>query len=233
MKRKLYTAIVFDLDDTLIDTTQYLVRPAMEKSFAKLIGLGVLSNPSDGHNFQKENPALADKIHFFTELIRQKRPELSEPQRDRLRDEVLAVYFGEPETGAIRTFPDAPEILSALTADYDLYLVSLGNPEIQEKKVAITGLAHFFRHSWFPDFRKHHDKEITLRTMLEVTRVSPERVLCIGNRIDHEIMNAKALGMKTCWMEYGEHLNRRPLLHHETPDFTIPSLKELIHTCQL
>jgi FMN phosphatase YigB (HAD superfamily) len=235
MKQKLYSAILFDLDDTLIDTTQYLVRPALKAAFARLAERGVLESIQEGLDFHHNHPELSDKPHFFEFLIQKKSEDKNIASADHqgLLDEILGIYFGEPKPEAVKTFPETHEVLSALATDYDLYLVSMGRPSTQERKVEAAGLTHFFTHCWFPDFRTHHNKEVIFRVMLGATRFPPARVLCVGNRIDQEIMNAKSLGMKTCWVEYGEHLDRRPQLHHEIPDFVVPSLRELIHTCHL
>ena len=195
--------------------------------------MGVLRSVDDGENFQRSHPEILDKPQLFRLLVEEKAQHFSESQRREILDDALSLYFGEPEETMIRTFQETCEVLSALASDYDLYLVSLGNPIVQQKKVKAAGLNHFFKHAWFPDFKTHANKETTFQVMLEMTRIPPERVLCIGNRIDHEICNGKALGMKTCWIEYGEHVSHRPQLHHEMPDYTIPSIRELISTCRL
>jgi FMN phosphatase YigB (HAD superfamily) len=233
LKQKIYTAVLFDLDDTILDTSKYLVRPAMEKALNYLAVRGVISSVGEGFRFEITHRELLDKPLFFEALVKSHGKDFSDDNQKALTDEALGIYFGEPEESAIRTFPEAHEVLSALAVDYDLYLVTLGKPATQEKKVRVAKIEHFFRHIWFPDFKLHHNKEVTFRTLLETTRISPERILCVGNRIDNEIVNGKSLGMKTCWVEYGEHVDRRPTLPHEIPDFTIPSIRELISKCHL
>lgn len=66
------------------------------------------------------------------------------------------------------------------------------------------------------------------RTALERAGCPPERALMVGDRLDNDIVPAKALGMKTLWVRQGFWRHAAPQAPEETPDFTVWSLQEAV-----
>jgi putative hydrolase of the HAD superfamily len=58
---------------------------------------------------------------------------------------------------------------------------------------------------------------------LKLLRVTPSEVLMVGDNAERDIKGAKALGIKTCWAEYGAE---KPL--SVKPDFVIKEIDELL-----
>ena len=56
----------------------------------------------------------------------------------------------------------------------------------------------------------------------------PQEACMIGDRLDNDILPAKALGMKTVWIKQGFGALQKPLLKSEEPDYTINNLTELL-----
>jgi FMN phosphatase YigB (HAD superfamily) len=50
----------------------------------------------------------------------------------------------------------------------------------------------------------------------------------IGDRLDNDILPAKALGMKTVWIKQGFGALQKPLSKSEEADYTINNLAELL-----
>lgn len=48
----------------------------------------------------------------------------------------------------------------------------------------------------------------------------------VGDRLDNDIVPAKALGMKTLWVRQGFWRHTAPQAPEETPDFAVWSLRE-------
>ena len=56
----------------------------------------------------------------------------------------------------------------------------------------------------------------------------PQETCMIGDRLDNDILTAKALGMKTVWIKQGFGALQKPLSKSEEPDYTINNLTELL-----
>ncbi len=62
---------------------------------------------------------------------------------------------------------------------------------------------------------------------LERACCSPENAIMIGDRIDNDIIPAKAMGMHTIWIKQGLHHHWKIASQTEMPDFTITKLIEI------
>lgn len=62
---------------------------------------------------------------------------------------------------------------------------------------------------------------------LEKAKCSAQEAVMIGDRLDNDIAPAKALGMRTLWIQQGFGALQHPLSPADTPDYTIGSLRDL------
>lgn len=221
-------AIAFDLDDTLLDTTQIFVPLATRRAFE------ILSEVPLGYDltaFNSKCKELAKSLshpEIFAQLITDKSPR----SLDLIRQATLAFYTPQvPST--LPLIPGALENLQILKQTYRLFLVTSGIPEIQLQKVTACGIKEFFDHCFVVESLKGERKKTAFESIIRDTQIQPHQLLSCGNRLSLETRDAKLCGAMTCYFRYGEHVGEVPSQPEDVPDFTITHHRELITTCQL
>jgi HAD superfamily hydrolase (TIGR01549 family) len=63
--------------------------------------------------------------------------------------------------------------------------------------------------------------------ILEKCKCKPEESIMTGDRIDKDIIPAKAIGMKTIRIKTGIHKNQEPRIPEEMPDLTVEKINEI------
>lgn len=71
------------------------------------------------------------------------------------------------------------------------------------------------------------DKQIFIKA-LELAKCTAEESVMIGDRLDNDIIPAKALGMKTVWLKNGLAKHQSEALGRGVADYQIHSLSELL-----
>lgn len=177
MKSNRIYVIVFDLDDTLLDTTKELLPIANTPTF---------------------------------------REKISRP---------LSLMKG------------AEDNLKALAHKYNLFLLTQGDPEIQNLKIRNLPLQSYFSSIYVANKSQGESKkkyfEIILKNYLASNpEGTPQHILSIGNRILTDLVPAFDLGYKTCHFEYGEHVDEGRDQSSKI-NFKVKNHKELLSTCFL
>jgi putative hydrolase of the HAD superfamily len=218
--------LAFDLDDTLFDTFGQLVVPATREASQAMIEAGLKATLEQcleaRANLHSKNPR--DDIYSL----------LAAHFGVRKGCDLKAViqagttaFFDRTIKEQISLFEDAIDTLTELKTRYGLFLVTLGTPKTQMKKVELLKLSSFMRRVFYVDYAVQKSKTAAFRAILDETGLPPDCHLSIGNRLDGEIRDAKALGMQTCLMQHGEFAHMEPANQLEVPDATITRLAEL------
>ena len=71
------------------------------------------------------------------------------------------------------------------------------------------------------------DKQIFIKAF-ELAKCTAEESVMIGDRLDNDIIPAKALGMKTVWLKKGLAKHQSEALGRGVSDYQIHSLSELL-----
>lgn len=186
--------IIFDLDDTIVDTFNTLIIP-LEK---------------------KASQAIAAEIHRYPEtvienmLIKQRKNSPS-----KICDSIQTFYAEDGKKAVdiykntIKNF-DISELncskkmfsmLHRTNTKFRTVLLTEGSERIQKEKIEHLHLAVYFDSIIIvPSGRK----EDALRKIQNEFGVSPELCVVVGNRLDNEIRVARRLGMRMLWVEHGE-----------------------------
>lgn len=141
--------------------------------------------------------------------------------------------YGFKEVAPYRTeleklYKDAPAVIEALSQKYELGIIANQLDGLKERLQAFD-LLHYLKYiisSWDiqvmkPDIR-------IFDYALDKASCAPQETCMIGDRLDNDILPAKALGMKTVWIKQGFGALQKPLSKSEEPDYTISSLSELL-----
>lgn len=224
-----YKHIIFDLDDTLLDTSGSLI-PAAARRAVEVMVKAARGSTDD----------VATWLLKRGEILR------LDPRADvwlRLAgDEEIAdigrrAFFTHP----IELVPDeaicltdgAREILEWSGKHATLHLVTSGDPVTQNKKIERLKIADYFESIQIVEALNSHAGPLRKRQAFQNIAdkhplTAPPEFLSIGNRVDTDLGAAKVLGWKTIWIRYGEHASLVPQSSEEIPDFEVATLKDLL-----
>ena len=163
---------VFDLDDTLIDTSGLLV-PAALQAVADAIGRNVSELVATGKT--------ADEVLGGLEL---------DPGQRR----AAAEAWYDPRVPPMDLLPGAHAMLQALSGRIALALLTRGDPVRQNAKIDACGLRGRFDAIAIRDVHRGGSKADDLRAMFEEFDVAPSRVAVIGDDPRDELRHAADLG---------------------------------------
>tara|TARA_B110001454_G_scaffold219179_1_gene250844 strand:- start:135795 stop:136490 length:696 start_codon:yes stop_codon:yes gene_type:complete len=229
-----YKAIAFDLDDTLIDTTNELIPFACRKIHSYLLTEGYKNAFEDFDISRKEYVKTKSHKEFFKNLVTTF--PLRVPSEASLVVANLNRLFYEPDLPPnLALMPGAEDNLKTLGAKYEVFVVTAGVVSAQHKKLAQLKIERFIKKENILVVAEgaYPTKRAAFEKIVEDSGILPEQLLSIGNRLSQEIRMAKQIGAKTCYYQHGEHAEDVAQDHFEIPDYTIHTHKELISACQL
>ena len=215
------SAVVLDLDDTLIDTSGELIPAAHREAAEAMVEAGL--------------PASVQAVH-------DERMRLQEERATEDIDVLAAAAFGHPSDGdaveagrsayygrqldRLDPVPDAVPVLERLSGACTLLLMTTGDPDTQRRKVELADLGRWFVEALYLPLSAA-DKRRGLRDLLERHGLEPARVVVVGDRIDREIAAGNALGTWTVRVEAGEGGALRAADPGERAHFAIPGIGDL------
>lgn len=214
--------IIFDLDDTLIDTTGSITPLKLEQAFTKMIEAGLeVGDPEEALRVLKRldgaTESASQTLAEFLEILgaEKKYFEIGEQE-----------IYGEflPDT-PVFPLDQALEVLEELRAVFTLALVSRGKCEQQLMKLKNAGIdSTMFSRIIISEGR---DKKPHYRTILEELKFLPARTVVCGDRVRRDLLPAKELGCKTIQMQWGRGLRCGVDEKSESVDFRIRNLRQI------
>lgn len=216
-----FDAIVFDLDDTLLDTTAQLMEPAHREAAAAMVAAGLpgeveallllrlelqRAHPSEDTNELAAAAHGLPKDHASVEAGR-------------------STYFRR-RIDALEPFPWTLPVLDALRGRTRLLLLTVGDPGTQRTKIRLLGIGSYFEDVvvLLPDAG---DKRAGLRALLRHHRLEAARVVVVGDRLDREISAGRSIGAWTVRVAHGEGGGAAPGSPEEQPHYTVSSIEAL------
>lgn len=167
------TLIVFDLDDTLIDTRNVLLPLALKRVV-----------DATGIPLKRLDPR-GKRIDEVLAGVKDVTPE----QR-----EAAAKAWYRPEVPPLTPFPGARELLEALRGRVRLVLLTRGDPARQQRKIEQCGLGPLFDEIVIRPIEAPGSKRDDLAAMLARHRIGPSRCGVIGDDDRDELKHARDLG---------------------------------------
>lgn len=220
-------AVVFDLDDTLLDTSKWLLDDAIKDTCSFLSTL-VSSNASCDQlieqrtNYLNQNP----RGDWILNLIKNNTPF---HKWENLYQKSRLQFYERQVPSHIKLEDCVFDTLKQLCQQMTLFLVTQGSIKTQNEKINLLNIMHFFKEIIITPSVKAQDKA---EAYLEIEKMnlnefSPSDYLCVGNRVDTDLAPAKKRGWNTCWIKRGEHLTISPSDTFEKPDYV------LSHVCDI
>ncbi|MBS0621299.1 MAG: HAD family hydrolase [Verrucomicrobia bacterium] len=190
--------IIFDLDDTLVDTSGCLTHYKLEEALQAMIREGM------------EIPHFDEALEMLRRLDRHAesaRSSLSEfieilgADSRFLEIGVKTVY--DTPCGSLSLFPleGALDLLQDLSKHHELALVTVGSAERQTEKLKKAGIdTGLFSKIAVLEER---NKKMHYQVIAEGLGYAPSQVLVCGDRIPVDLTPARELGFKTVQMQWG------------------------------
>lgn len=236
--------LIFDLDDTLIDTTRLIVPEAAQKACQILVDGGIGAPLSQllkdrmqlavGMSHSDIFPFLGKKYGFLGK---------NSDQILTTTQKATQAFYSPEITKPLPLIPGAEENLINYSKHFPLYLVTAGLEAAQQRKIEMAKISSHFKKIFIVTAQKGNTREVNgvkekskvraFQEILQLENRPPEECLSIGNRLSSEIRDAKKCGMQTCYFEFGEHVGEIPQSPEEIPDFTIQSHLQLKDVCPL
>lgn len=212
--------IIFDLDDTLIDTTGSVTPYQLERALQGMVDAGLKVGDF------KEALATLLRMDLSSESSSQTLKEFLElvdgdPKLFSVGEKI--VYGDLPEDVSVFPLDHASEVLETLKGKYLLALVSRGRPHLQLLKMKNAGLDSTIFSKIV--ISEQEDKKSSYKEVLEELNMTPDKTIVCGDRIKRDLEPAKALGCKTIHMLWG-----RGLVSTGAPsdvDYTIRHLSQI------
>lgn len=212
--------IIFDLDDTLVDTSGSILPYKLQKALQVMIreGLQVPDFHEALEMIRMIDVRSESTLHALKEFL-----EIHDADEKFLKVACEEVYGNKYFEYDVFPTKAAIEVLSELAKKHTLALVSVGIKEIQFEKMKKAGIDT----SLFSRIVicRESNKKIYYQQLMEDLKLSPLEVIVCGDRIKRDLSPGKALGFKTIHMKWGRGLHQKG--EKGEIDFTIASLEFL------
>lgn len=226
--------IIFDLDDTLIDTSKFIIPPVLIKIHKFLLSWDINISYKE---FMKERRYFLKNFpnkNFFSYLFSlNKNKWMNSNLKHKIIKETEDKFYNSFIKSKTKLLKDSRGILNNLNKKYILYMVTYGNTRIQQKKIKQVKITDFFKKIYIINNKGKKNKKDIFKLIKKQHDVHPGQILCVGDRLDKEIFYANTLKFATCYLKYGEHRHYVGKNNKEKPDFTINHLNEIIKKCRL
>lgn len=212
--------IIFDLDDTLIDTSGSIFPGILKNALIAMQAEGfALKNFKSAYDELLQLNAFhissKEAIREFLEINRAPQPCFEVGMHE--------IYENPRFCGPIHPVEDAVEVLQELSNEHQLVLVTKGKEGVQREKMKRAGIStQFFTRLYFCE---DGNKKKAYQKVSEETGISPLKALVCGDRIALDLAPAKSLGYNTVQIKWGRGLGNTGL--KKDVDYTILHLTEL------
>ena len=213
--------IIFDLDDTLIDTSGCITPIQLTSALQKLISYGVVFPSFDKsvESLLRLNQTAPSARHAVEEFF-----EISGIDAKFLDMALQSVYEEFSPSLQVDAHDMALDILVALGETHKLALVTIGKEDLQLLKLKKAGIhSEIFSKIIITQER---NKKVHYNSIVEELEMDSSEVIVCGDRISVDLTPAKELGFKTVHMRSGRGLHCKG--DKNDVDFTISHLSEIL-----
>ncbi len=215
--------IIFDLDDTLIDTSGCVTPFKMKECVRTLMDEGV--------NLPVFSKAYEELVQLNKEALKSKDALLLFARHygateQKLTKALLSLTSSLPDDFVVATTPDAKEILKFYQSSHRLALVTGGHPPFQREKLKKAGVdSSVFSMISIPE---DSVKKPSYEMLKERFSLSSSEIWVCGDRIEMDLKPAFELGFHTIHMRWGRGAVMDPAPWVEHSVTCLRDLKEII-----
>ncbi|MFZ2455757.1 MAG: TIGR02253 family HAD-type hydrolase [Candidatus Altiarchaeia archaeon] len=219
-------AVFFDIDNTLYDSALQ-VEMVRRNAIKAMIEAGFEIDAEEGLKALKDIVAIrgSNYQNHFDELLKKYGYE-GNPR-------ILAagiVAYHNTKSAYLVPFPDTiPTLLTLRQRGYKIGVITEGRSVKQWEKLISLGLQHFFHAVLISEEVKKEKPDVEL-FVKAAQRIGckPGESAMVGDRLDKDIVGAKAAGMTTIQILKGKYSDQRPTCSKEEPDYIVPDLKGIL-----
>ena len=214
--------IIFDLDDTLIDTSGCITPVKLEMALERMMARGLsVTDPLEALQLLKRLDMAADSAHStLSEFL-----EILGADEKFYSIGIEEIYGKLPEDIAVFPIEEAVDILIGLKENHQIALVTIGKSEQQMSKMKKAGIDSTIFSKIIVS--ESQDKKPHYKAVMESLGFLPSQTIVLGDRVALDLSPAKELGCKTIQMRWGRGLNPIPMQAKSDVDFTITELKQI------
>lgn len=221
-------AIIFDLDDTLVDTFTSLIVPLEMKAVREMVAAGMSE---------------ADEERVVALILQLRRDDPNSIEEILLREFPNAAGYAltarrsvlaNASPDKLTIDPRVKYMIQGLSNRYDQYLVTTGPSEFQRRKIEQLGIGELFRDVVILSSDSEETKESWLGSLIHGRcqpkyhpGYYPNSLIVVGNRLDNEIQAGNKLGMTTVWVKSGEGSGLLPNSRTGQPTYSISTIHEI------
>ena len=212
--------IIFDLDDTLIDSSGSIIPIKLKAALQAMMKAGLkISSPDAAFqtllSINASAPNGKETLRTFLDNIR---------ADARFLEMGVKEYYGGSETSfLVSPLPEALKILTELKENHDLAIVSTGNEKQQHLKLKKANINPALFHKII--VCEGYNKKVHYKNLMKEFNSRPDNILVCGDKFETDLLPAKELGMRTAHLLWGR-ASSIPI-KGEGPDYSIRGLPEL------
>jgi putative hydrolase of the HAD superfamily len=214
-------AVVFDLDNTLVDFMK-MKRRAIEEAIPAMIDAGLEITPEYANKIIDEiyKEQGIEYQQVFDEFLRR--------VLQRVNYKILSagiVAYRRAREAALTPYPHVYSTLNKLMK-LGIKMGILSDAPIKEAwlRLAYLNLHHIFDAVvTFDETGERKPSPLPFKKILERLEVKPEEALMVGDWADRDIVGAAKVGMKTAFARYGDTFNTE----HHSADFDLKDIRQL------
>lgn len=212
--------IIFDLDDTLVDTSGCITPHKLESALKLMVRAGlVIPNFADALQLLKRLDLAAESAKgALAEFL-----EILGADSSLFSIAVKEVYENQSLDFSIDPLEGAHEVLQELSGSHRLAIVTIGRELQQLEKLKKAGIdSGIFSKIIVSEV---NNKKVHYQVLADELGYTPEEILVCGDKIPVDLAPARELGFRTVHMRRGRGLNSIGLA--TDVDYKVSSLYEL------
>ncbi len=212
--------IIFDLDDTLIDTSGTITPIMLQRALHSMIEHGLVVKDIFQARFQlwvldRKTSSSKETLKLFLAHMR------ADPKLLEIGMEEMSREF--PSTIKVKPLKNAKKVLTWLSQKYTIALVTIGKPHFQKAKLEKSGIDS----SLFSKIAiaGNSEKKLHYQRIMAELKKSPQETVVVGDRVEQDLVPAKELGCFTIQMRWGRGLHYK--VFQNEVDYMISDLAEI------
>lgn len=194
--------IIFDLDDTLVDTTGTISGFKLIEALTGMQSAGLHLPDFDKASqlLCRINEMAPSGKHALEEFL-----QLQGADEKFLEIGSKIFYSGQLKEYPISPVPGAIELLEGLHGSHLMAVVSIGQEALQREKMKRSGIAEKYFNKIV--ICRENEKKMHYEQLMQQFNLKAKDFLVCGDRISRDLTPAKELGMHTVQLLWGRGLN--------------------------